>query len=97
MQVKVLGSERQMGLKENVVNIENDLDICAQVLLRRFDETSTVQVKLMRRMNDKTPYMYEVVRPSKVYKAAKFLVQQPAYINQSVQLSNDWRGFDDGK
>jgi len=40
-------------------------------------------------MNDKTPYMYEVVRPSKVYKAAKltkFLVQQPAYINQ---LSND--------
>jgi hypothetical protein len=50
MQIRLMGTEQQSTLRENVVNVENDLDICAQVLPRKFDETSTVQVQLMRRM-----------------------------------------------
>ena len=74
MQIRLLGFERQSALRGNVVNIENDLDICAKVLPRKFDETSTVQVQLMRRMTYKSPYMYETIRPKKVYDAAIFLL-----------------------
>jgi len=63
MQIRLVGCGQQSSLRGNVVNVENDLDICASVLPRSFDQTSTVQVKLMRKMDHKTPYMYETIRP----------------------------------
>ena len=97
MQFKVVGREGQPQLKGNVVNVENDLDICAEVLPRQFDEMSTVQVKLMRRMMYRAPYMYETIRPAKVYKAAKYLVTTELYQEEGVELSEDWSGYTEGK
>ena len=41
IQIRVFVSERQSVLLGNVINVENDLDICAQVLPCRFDEISS--------------------------------------------------------
>jgi len=96
MQIRAIGSERQSMLRGNVVNVENDLDVCAQVLPRKFDETSTVQVKLMRRMRYRSPYMYETIRPLKVYNAAKYLISSELFISQNIALSDEWGLFKDG-
>jgi len=78
------------------VNVENDLDICAAVLPRRFNETSTIQVKLMRRMKYNNPYMYETIRPLKVYQAAKYLISTDLYAAENVALSDDWSRYQEG-
>jgi len=97
MQIRLLGSERQSMLRGNVVNVENDLDVCAEVLPRQFDQTSTVQVQLMRRMKYRSPYMYETIRPHKVYMAAQYLMSSELYISQNITLSEDWRYFEEGQ
>jgi hypothetical protein len=97
MQIRAVGSERQLVLRGNVVNVENDLDISAQILLRRFHETSTVQVQLMRRMRYRAPYMYETIRPKKVYDAAQCLIQSDLYKDEGIALSEDWSRCAEGK
>jgi len=97
MQIRLLGTERQSALKGNVVNVENDLNICAKVLPRTFDETSTVQVQLMRQIRNKAPYMYETISPLKVYKAAKYLLSTELYRSEGVTLSEEWSSCDIGK
>ncbi len=61
-----------------------------QVLPRQFDESSTVQVMLMRKLCYKRPFMYETIRPLKVYQAAKYLAGTDLYKVEGVVLSNDW-------
>lgn len=97
MQIKLLGFEKQSTLRGNIVNVENNLDICAKILPRKFDESSIVHVQLMRRMNYKHPYMYETVRPSKVYEAAKYLIETDLYKSENVILSEDWSFYSNGK
>jgi hypothetical protein len=97
MQIRLKGFERQSVLAGNVVNVENDLDRCAQALPRTFDDSSTIQVQLMRMMKYKVPYMYETIRPHKVYKAAKYLVDTELYAQENVGLSEDWMGYANGK
>jgi hypothetical protein len=97
MQIRLVGPDRQSSLRGNVVNVENNLDVVASVLPRQFDDTDTIQVKLMRRMQYHIPYMYETIRPMKVYNAAKYLVTQELYMDENVVLSDDWARFDEGK
>jgi hypothetical protein len=96
MQIRAVGSERQSKLDKNVVNVENDLDVCSQVLPRSFDDSSTVYVEFMRQMCGK-PYMKEVIRPAKVFKAAQYLMTTDAYLAEDVTLSDDWQGYTNGK
>jgi hypothetical protein len=96
MQIRPLGSEQQSSLKGNVVNVENDLDVCAKILPRRFDDTSTVQVQLKRKMIYPRSYMYEIIRPLKVYNAAKFLLDSELYKKESVILSTEWSNYSHG-
>jgi len=95
MQIRLRGCERQSALHGNVVNVENDLNVCAAVLPRRFNETSTVQVKLMRRMKYTNPYLYETIRPLRVYQAAKYLIDTDVYKTENVALSDDWSRYKD--
>jgi hypothetical protein len=97
MQIRLVGPDRQSSLRGNVVNVENDLDIVASVLPRNFKDTDTIQVKLMRRMQYNIPYMYETIRPIKVYNAAKYLVEQELYQEENVVLSDDWARLDESK
>lgn len=97
MQIRLLGAERQSILKGNIVNVENDLDVCTSVIPRTFDNMSTVQVKLMRRLTDKTPYMYETIRPAKVFAAAKYLLTTDLYKEEDIILDNTWENCTEGK
>jgi len=96
MQIRLVGCGLQLTLRGNVVNIENDLDICASVLPRTFNKISTIELKLMKKMICKKPYMLETVRPFDVLKAAQYLVQQEGHIEEGISLSSDWKGYNEG-
>ena len=96
MQIRFLGAERQNQLRGTVVNVENNLDVCAQVLPRKFDETSIVQVQLMRRMEYEHPYLCATVRPLRVYKAAKCLLKSPLYTAHGIKECSAWSRFSTG-
>src|SRR5439155_18649926 len=81
----------QRGLRGNVVNVPNDLDVCSRVLPRNMDDTATVQVKLMRRMMYKHHYMHESIRPNVVYEAAKYLCKSELYKDEGIVLSDEWK------
>jgi hypothetical protein len=91
MQIRSLGVDRQYGLSGSIVNVTNDLDISVNSLPRNLQDTATVSVMLMRRMCYKSPYMYEKIRPAKVYDAAKYLIQTPVYEDENVVLAPEWK------
>ena len=90
MQIRSLGVYQQKGLRGNVVNIENDLDACARPLPRRFNETATLQVMLMRKMKYKAPYIFETDRPKIVAEAAKYLCDTELYKVEGIRFSENW-------
>jgi hypothetical protein len=55
IQIRALGIDKQCGMKGNVVHIMNSLQETTQILPRRFDVTSTIQVQLMRHMAHEKP------------------------------------------
>jgi len=97
MQIRLVGCERKPVFRGNIVNVENDFNICAKVLPRSFDESSTVQVQLMRRMKYQSPYMYKTIRPLKVYQAAKYFQGTDLYLSENVSLSDEWSRHQEGK
>jgi len=50
----------------------------------------------MRRMQYNNPYLYESVRPLKVYQAAKYLIGTDVSEHENVALSDDWSRYQDG-
>lgn len=90
MQVRCLGRDRQYGLKGSVVNVSNDLEQSVSTLPRNLEDSATIQVMLMRRMCYNVPYLHETIRPKKVYDAARYLVNTPAYREDGVTLSPAW-------
>lgn len=97
MLIQLKGKERQWGLRGNVVNVENNINTCVQTLPRTFDETFVVQFKLMRRMHYIGHYIYYKVRPAKVYKALKLLMETPLYKKHNAILSENWSNFAEGE
>lgn len=97
MQIRAVGCDRQSSLRGNVVNVEVDMDECALTLPRRFDDTSTVEVFLMRRRAYRVPYMHEIIRPLKVYLAAKYLSRTDLYASEHILLSSDWSRYEEGE
>lgn len=90
LQIRLVGAEQQSKLRGNVINVENDLNICATVLPRNMTETSTVQVQLMRRLQYRRPHWHEVIRPYNVRKAMEYLATTEAYKEKQVTLSPLW-------
>lgn len=72
MQIRTLsGGERQYGVKGSVINVPISVDSSVRILPRTFDQTYTIQVKLMRRMNMGRPYIFETVRPAVILNALR--------------------------
>lgn len=97
MHIKVVGCEQQLKLKGNIVNLENDLDVCAKAIPRRFDEMATVQLRFKRRMKDERHVWFEVIRPAFVERTKQFLLKQELYVENNVISRDDFAGYDDGK
>jgi hypothetical protein len=81
-------------LKGAVVNIWNSLSKTAEYLPRITSESETFPIPLLRRDTDKHAYLCEIVRPFRVYQAAKFLVGQEAYQEEGITLSDTWSKFE---
>src|SRR5438309_2301000 len=74
MQIRPLSFvDRQYGLKGSVVNVPVNMEDNISMLPRCFNEAQAIQLKLKRMMVHKSEYMYEIIRPFKVYNAAKYL------------------------
>ena len=71
MQIRPLGADRQYGVKGNIINVPVSVDTSVRVLPRNFDQTHTIQVKLMRRVGRGRPYIFETVRPAAIFASAQ--------------------------
>jgi hypothetical protein len=90
MQIRPLGVDLQKGLKGAVVNVPIDIDTNVSVIPRNINEHHTIAVSLMRKMEYKNPYIYEVVRPNKILAAAKYLCKTPLYKEHQIGISKIW-------
>jgi hypothetical protein len=90
MQIRSLGVDGQCGLRGNVVHIENDLDLSVAVLPRTEDDCAVIPVGLVRHLDHQHPYIFQQIRPAKVYLAAKYLLTTPIYKEEGATLSVDW-------
>jgi len=90
LQIRNLGVDRQCGIKGNVVHIPNDLDTSVACIPRTEDQASIIPVILVRRLDHEKPYLFQMVRPVKIYEAAKYLLTTPIYKEEGATLSLDW-------
>ncbi|XP_050294306.1 uncharacterized protein LOC126734651 [Anthonomus grandis grandis] len=90
MQIRQVGYARQCYITGQIVNVPINIDTSTKLLPRNVEETQTIQVKLKRKMNYKNDYLLETIRPAVVLKAARFLCQQPLYIQEGIKQSDDW-------
>ena len=90
MQIRELGIDKQYGIKGNVVNIPISVDKTVKLLPRSFDKTATIQILLKRMRQHKSTYIREYIRLFKVKSAAEYLVHQPLYIEEGINLSDEW-------
>ncbi|XP_050311191.1 uncharacterized protein LOC126746839 [Anthonomus grandis grandis] len=90
MQIRQVGYARQCYITGQIVNVPINIDTSTKLLPRNVEETQTIQVKLKRKMNYKNDYLLETIRPAVVLKAAKYLCQQPLYIQEGIKQSDDW-------
>jgi hypothetical protein len=85
----------QLVQKGSVVNIAVEIDDMINILPRRFDQMSIVQIKLKRHIDHSTSYMHETIRPAAVCEALKYLKDTPLYLANNVQFDENWlNGFD---
>jgi len=90
LQIRSLGVDRQCGMKGNVVHIPNDIDTSVSCIPRAADEASVIPVVLVRKLDHQKPYLFQMVRPEKIYEAAKYLVTTPVYEAEGATLSLGW-------
>ncbi|XP_050296321.1 uncharacterized protein LOC126736136 [Anthonomus grandis grandis] len=90
MQIRQVGYARQCYITGQIVNVPINIDTSTKLLPRNVEETQTIQVKLKRKMDYKNDYLLETIRPAVVLKAARFLCQQPLYIQEGIKQSDDW-------
>jgi hypothetical protein len=90
MQIRSLGVDGQCGIRGNVVHIENDIDLSVALLPRTEDQSVIIPVGLVRNINHEKPYLFQEIRPAKVFQAAKYLLTTPLYKEEGARLSEDW-------
>ena len=94
MQIRPLGVGLQKGLKGAVVNVPINIDTNVSIIPRDVSNHQTIAVSLMRKMEYKRPYLYEMVRTAKVIDAARYLCDTPLYREHQIALSNIWENND---
>ena len=82
------GHTRDLG---NVVNVLVDVAPTVQTLPRTLSDTETLVVKYKRKLEYKKCEFRENIRPSAVWKATCYLLQNSnLYKNENIQLNTDW-------
>ena len=91
--IRPLDWDGQKGIKGSCVNVPSNRDCFQNILPRRFEESQTIQLKLMRKMNYNKPYMYDTVSPAKCLNALKYLEKKPLFIEANIRSDPtfDWQ------
>ena len=93
MMLRPLGWDGQYGLKGNIVNVPIDVNETEKILPRQISSCSVLHLALMRKLEYKHPYIFETVRPDKVYSACKYLITTPVYKEEGITLSEEWENI----
>lgn len=97
MQIRPLTFEGQLHLRGSIVNVETDLNLVASAIPRILDDTSTVQVRFMRRQQYTRPVYHENIRPYIVHRAGAYLVQTELYQELEIGLNTFWTTSQPGR
>ncbi|GIY66733.1 ATP-dependent DNA helicase [Caerostris darwini] len=90
MQIRELGRDRQYGIKGSVTSVPNDLHKSVNCVPRNVNDSATIYVKLKKRLSFKSHFMYQCVKPNRVYNAALYLMNKPLYQSQNVNIDLEW-------
>ncbi|RNA02141.1 ATP-dependent DNA helicase PIF1 [Brachionus plicatilis] len=83
--------DKQKRLIGNVVNIPIDTEqTLTNLLPRQFDQSETIQLKFMRRIDYTNPYYYDKIRPAKILAAMNFLVRTELFKENNIKFSQDF-------
>ncbi|XP_075170221.1 uncharacterized protein LOC142242518 [Haematobia irritans] len=90
MRIISLGYNRQCGVRGAVVNIPITLNSTVNVLPRTADQTEVVQVHLKRKLSYNHSFITETIRPTKIFDAARYLINTELYQKHNITISSDW-------
>ena len=93
MQIRPLKSftlNPQLGAKGSVVNIPIEISDMLTVLPRSFDEMATIQIQLKRKLEHKSNYMFETIRPAKVCEALQYLISTALYRKYEISIDDKY-------
>lgn len=97
MRIMSLRGGGQYQLKHSIVNVENNLDLVAEAIPRPIDDTSTILIRFMRRQHYQRPYIFATVRPFRIHRAGRYLVNTPLYRENNIRFNETWKNSQVGK
>ena len=81
----------QQKIRGNIVNVPIDTNETLEFLPREFNQSKTIQLKFMRRMDYNKPYMYDTIRPAKIVRALEHLIDKELFRKKDIKISINWR------
>ena len=84
MQIRELPRGGQLSIHGNVVNLPADVNSIVNTLPRPINESQTIPIKLKRKLSYKHHYLFQNVRPRKVFGAANTLLKQVNCFKMSI-------------
>ena len=86
MQLRELPSGGQLSIHGNVVNMLSNVSSTVSILPRPINKSETIPIKLKRKLTYKHHYQFQNIRPTKVLKAAQYLVStSDLFKNEGIQ------------
>ncbi|MCP4161026.1 MAG: AAA family ATPase [Deltaproteobacteria bacterium] len=79
----------QCKLRGSVANVPMDIQPIIKQLPHVPDESISIPLKFKRKQHFKTNEYFESIHPKKVIDAAKYLVKQPLYVKDGIELDNN--------
>ena len=92
MQIRQLPRGSQLSLKGPVVNVPTDVQTTINALPRCQNDMQTIPLKLKRKLSFQSAVCTQNVRPARVLKALKYLLQNSDLYKQSnVTINTSWQ------
>ncbi|CAF0967783.1 unnamed protein product [Brachionus calyciflorus] len=83
--------DKQKKITGNVVNVPIDNQETLKTLLpRKFGDSETIQLKLMRRTDYTNAYMEDKINPARVVRAFNYLKDQSVFRSNNISFDQTW-------
>ena len=79
----------QFSIHGNFAHVSTDVNTTIKSLPRSFDDAETIPLKLKRKLCYNKDYQFETVRPRKVLRAVKYLVENSSlFKEEEIHISD---------